>query len=47
MVFDRFTVPTKPVVVAGRLVTVTETWPVAPDWKVTLVEFVDILTPVV
>jgi hypothetical protein len=45
-IFDRFTLPAKPAVVVGRLVTVTEMWPDAPDWKVTLVEFVDRLTPV-
>ncbi len=44
--FVTVTAPAKPAVEAGRLFTVTETWAVAPDGKLTLVEFVDRLTPV-
>jgi hypothetical protein len=46
IMFDTVTGPTKPVVVAGRLFTMTETWAVPPDGRVTLVEFVERPTPV-
>lgn len=41
----RFTVPANPSVVAGRLDSVTITWELVSETKLTLVALVDMLTP--